>query len=130
MNIPAELKFTKSDEWVKVEGNVATIGVSDYAQSQLSDIVFLEFSVEAENEIGKNDALATLESVKAAADITSPVSGKVIELNESLTDKFELINTDPFGEAWIVKIELSDSSELSSLLDAAAYEKYCEERSH
>ena len=130
MNIPAELKYTKSDEWVKVAGNVATIGVTDYAQSQLSDIVFLEFSVEAENEIVKNDALATLESVKAAADITSPVSGKVIELNESLTDKFELINSDPFGEAWIVKIELSDSSELSSLLDATAYEKYCEERSH
>ncbi|MEN6481124.1 MAG: glycine cleavage system protein GcvH [Anaerolineaceae bacterium] len=130
MNIPAELKYTKSDEWVKVAGNVATIGVTDYAQSQLSDIVFLEFSVEAENEIGKNDAIATLESVKAAADITSPVSGKVIELNESLTDKFELINSDPFGEAWIVKIELSDSSELSSLLDATAYEKYCEERSH
>jgi len=130
MNIPAELKYTKSDEWVKVAGNVATIGVTDYAQSQLSDIVFLEFSVEAENEIDKNDAIATLESVKAAADITSPVSGKVIELNESLTDKFELINSDPFGEAWIVKIELSDSSELSSLLDATAYEKYCEERSH
>jgi len=130
MNIPAELKYTKSDEWVKVAGNVATIGVTDYAQSQLSDIVFLEFSVEAENEIVKNDAIATLESVKAAADITSPVSGKVIELNESLTDKFELINSDPFGEAWIVKIELSDSSELSSLLDATAYEKYCEERSH
>ena len=130
MNIPAELKYTKSDEWVKVAGNVATVGVTDYAQSQFSDIVFLEFSVEAENEIGKNDAIATLESVKAAADITSPVSGKVIELNESLTDKFELINSDPFGEAWIVKIELSDSSELSSLLDATAYEKYCEERSH
>ena len=130
MNIPAELKYTKSDEWVKVAGNVATIGVTDYAQSQLSDIVFLEFSVEAENEIDKNDAIATLESVKAAADITSPVSGKVIELNESLTDKFELINSDPFGEAWIVKIELSDSSELSSLLDATAYEKYCKERSH
>lgn len=129
MNFPSELKYASTDEWVKVDGNVATIGVSDFAQDQLSDVVYFEFKVDDGDEIRKNETIVTLESVKAAADVNSPVSGKVIELNEGLTDAFESVNTDPYGEAWMVKIEMSDPSELEQLMDAAAYQSYCEERS-
>jgi len=130
MSNPSNFKFTKTDEWVSVEGNVATIGVSDYAQSQLSDIVYLEFLVEPGDVFTKGDSLVTLESVKAAADVSSPVSGKVLEINDNLTDDFEAVNADPFGRAWMVKVELSDPSELDSLMSADAYTTYCEERDH
>ncbi len=130
MNNPTNLKYTKADEWVKVEGNIATIGVTDFAQSQLSDIVYLEFLVDVDDEVSKGDALVTIESVKAAADVNCSVSGKVVELNEALSDEFESINADPFGKAWMVKVEFSDTSELDDLMDAAAYTKYCEEREH
>jgi len=130
MSNPSNFKFAKTDEWVSVEGNVATIGVSDYAQSQLSDIVYLEFLVEPGDDFSKGDSLVTLESVKAAADVSSPVSGKVVEINEALTDDFEAVNADPFGRAWMVKVELSDPSELDSLMTADAYTTYCEERDH
>lgn len=130
MNIPADLKYTKTDEWVKVEGKVATVGITDYAQSQLSDIVYFEFKVDVGDAVKKDKTIATVESVKAAADVNSPVSGTVLELNEKLNDLFESINTDPFGSAWMVKIEMSDPAELDQLMDAAAYTKYCEERGH
>ena len=130
MSNPKELKFAKSDEWVKVEGQIATIGVSEFAQSQLSDIVYLEYLVDVDDEISKGDSCATLESVKAAADVNTPVSGKVVELNESLLDEFEAINSDPFGKAWMIKIEMNDTSELDNLMDADQYTKYCEEREH
>lgn len=130
MNVPANLKYAKSDEWVRVEGNIAVIGVSDYAQSQLSDIVYFEFKVDVGDSVTKDQSVATLESVKAAADVNAPVSGKVVELNQSLTDQFEVINSDPYGAAWMMKIEMSDPSELDTLLDAAAYEAYCQERGH
>jgi glycine cleavage system H protein len=130
MSNPSNFKFTKTDEWVSVEGNVATIGVSDYAQSQLSDIVYLEFLVEPGDVFTKGDSLVTLESVKAAADVSSPVSGKVLEINDNLTDDFDAVNADPFGRAWMVKVELSDPSELDSLMSADAYTTYCEERDH
>lgn len=130
MNVPANLKYAKSDEWVRVEGNIAVIGVSDYAQSQLSDIVYFEFKVDVGDTVTKDQSVATLESVKAAADVNAPVSGKVVELNQSLTDQFEVINTDPYGAAWMMKIEMADPSELDALLDAAAYEAYCQERGH
>lgn len=130
MNVPANLKYAKSDEWVRVEGNIAVIGVSDYAQSQLSDIVYFEFKVDVGDTVTKDQSVATLESVKAAADVNAPVSGKVVELNQSLTDQFEVINSDPYGAAWMMKIEMSDPSELDTLLDAAAYEAYCQERGH
>lgn len=130
MNIPADLKYAKSDEWVKVEGNIATIGISDYAQSQLSDIVYFEFKVDAGDTAVKDKAVATVESVKAAADVNTPLSGKVVELNEGLNDLFESINSDPFGAAWMVKIEMGNPAELDQLMDAAAYEKYCQERGH
>ncbi len=130
MNIPADLKYASSDEWVKVEGNVATIGVSDFAQDQLSDVVFVEISVSAGDSLKKNTPIATLESVKAAADVNSPVTGKVLEVNEDLAQDPEKVNSDPYGEAWMIKVELSNPAELDSLMDGAAYEKYCGERSH
>ncbi len=130
MNVPANLKYAKSDEWVRVEGNIAVIGVSDYAQSQLSDIVYFEFKVDVGDTVTKDQSVATLESVKAAADVNAPVSGKIVELNQSLTDQFEVINSDPYGAAWMMKIEMADPSELDALLDAAAYEAYCQERGH
>ncbi|MFN7037741.1 MAG: glycine cleavage system protein GcvH, partial [Bellilinea sp.] len=117
MNVPTNLKYAKTDEWVKVEGNMAIIGVSDYAQSQLSDIVYFEFKVDPGDTVSKDQSVATLESVKAAADVNAPVSGKVIELNQSLTDQFEVINNDPYGAAWMIKIEMSDPSELEALMD-------------
>ncbi len=130
MQIPADLKFTKTDEWVKIDGKIATIGISDYAQSQLSDIVYFEFKVDNGESAVKDKVVATVESVKAAADVNAPLSGKVVELNESLNDMFESINTDPFGAAWMLKVEIANPSELTQLMDAAAYEKYCQERSH
>jgi glycine cleavage system H protein len=130
MNVPTDLKYTKADEWIRVEGNTATLGVTDYAQDQLSDIVFVEVTVAADDEVKKGDIAATLESVKAAADVNFPVSGTVTEINEDLAQNPEIVNSDPYGEAWMVKFELSNSSEVDALMDAAAYEKYCEERSH
>lgn len=130
MEVLTNLKYTKGDEWVRVEGNIAIIGVSDYAQSQLSDIVYLEFKLDAGDLVKKDTSFATMESVKAAADVNTPVSGKVVELNEALTDQFETINTDPFGAAWMIKIEMSDPKELDTLMDADTYKKYCEERGH
>jgi glycine cleavage system H protein len=129
MSLPTNYKFAKTDEWVKVEGNIATIGISDYAQEQLSDIVYLDVEVSVDDDVEKDAQFATVESVKAAGDINSPVSGKVIEINETLPDNPELINTNPFDKAWLIKVKLSDPSELNSLMDAAAYEKYCAERS-
>lgn len=130
MSNPKELKFAKSDEWVKVDGQIATIGVSEFAQSQLSDIVYLEYLVDVDDEVSQGDSCATLESVKAAADVNTPISGKVMALNESLLDEFESINSDPFGKAWMIKIEMNDTSELDKLMDADQYTKYCEEREH
>jgi glycine cleavage system H protein len=130
MNILPELKYTNSDEWVKVEGKIATIGISDHAQEQLSDIVFAEISVAPGDSVKKSDVIATLESVKAAADVITPVSGKVVEINEDLPQTPEITNSDPYGKAWMVKLELSNPAELDKLMDAAAYEKYCSERSH
>lgn len=129
MNVPTDLKFAQSDEWLKVDGKIATLGVSDYAQSQLSDIVFIEFKVDVDDVVEKDSPCVTLESVKAAADVNMPVSGKIVAINAALSDKMESINTEPYA-AWMVKIELSNPSELEQLMDAAAYEKYCEERSH
>jgi glycine cleavage system H protein len=130
MNIPTNLKYTKSDEWVKVEGSTATIGISDYAQEQLSDIVYVELPVEVGEHLERNTAIATLESVKAAADVNLPVSGTISEINEKLPQTPEVVNSDPFGAGWMLKLTLDDAKELNDLMDAAAYQKYCEERSH
>src|SRR4030066_1965577 len=123
MNLPKNLKYTESNEWISIEGKNGTIGISDYAQDQLSDIVFAEVIVAEGDSVKKGDTIATIESVKAAADVYSPVSGKVVSVNEELSGAPEVINTDPYGAAWIVKIELSEPGETDGLLDATAYDK-------
>lgn len=128
MKTPENLKYAKTDEWVKLDGNVATIGISDYAQDQLSDIVYVEYNKDPGDKIKKDDTLATIESVKAAGDVNSPVTGKVIEVNESLVDHPEFLNDDPYEKAWMLKVEISEMSEVDQLMSAADYEKYCEER--
>lgn len=128
MKAPAELKYSKNDEWVRVEDEVATIGISDYAQDQLSDVVFVEIVVIEGDELGQGETFAVVESVKAAADIYMPVGGEILAINEALIDSPELINEDPFGEAWLIKIKISDSGELDSLMDVEAYKNL--ERDH
>jgi glycine cleavage system H protein len=128
MNIPSNLKYTDSNEWLKVEGNTCTLGISDYAQDQLSDIVFAEVIVNEGESINKGDTVATIESVKAAADVFSPVSGKVVSVNNELSGAPEVINSDPYGTAWIIKLELNDPSEADALMDASSYEKFVQEQ--
>jgi glycine cleavage system H protein len=123
MNFPENLKYTESNEWINVEGKVGTIGISDFAQDQLSDIVFAEVIVSEGDTVKKGDTIATIESVKAAADVYSPVSGKVLSVNEQLAGAPEVINTDPYGAAWIITIDLSNPAEANALLNAAAYGK-------
>ena len=118
------IKYADSHEWVKVEGNIGIVGISDYAQHSLGDIVYVDLSSEGD-EISKGEEFGAVESVKAASDLYSPVSGTIIEINSALEDQPELINQDAY-ENWIIKVELADPSELDSLLDAAAYENICE----
>ncbi len=125
--IPADLKYTEDDEWVRVDGEIATIGITDYAQDSLSDIVYLELPNEGDF-FGKGETFGVVESVKAAADLLMPVSGDVSAINEDLIDTPETINQDPYGEAWLIKLTLSDPSELDTLMDADAYEKHLSER--
>ena len=128
MNSPKDIKYSKTDEWVKVDGNTAIIGISDFAQDQLSDIVYIEFNKEPGETIEKGQALATIESVKAAADVNSPISGKVIEVNENLSDTPEVLNEDPYEDGWLFKIELNNPSELDELFDAKGYDELSESR--
>lgn len=128
MLVPEELKYLKTDEWVKVVDGIATVGITDFAQDSLSDVVFVEFAIDVDDEVSAGDSLATIESVKAAAEVVFPVSGKVIELNQTLLDTPETLNTSPYEEGWLAKIEVADESEMEKLLDAAAYEAYCQER--
>ena len=130
MNTPNDLRYTTSDEWVKVDGKIATIGISDYAQDSLSDVVFVEVTPSKGETVQKNDIVATVESVKAAADVNSPITGKVIEINENLPQSPELVNSDPYGKAWMLKIELDKPAELDKLMDAQTYLKFCEDRRH
>ena len=130
MKFPADLKYTQSDEWIRLEGKVATLGITDFAQDQLSDIVFVEVVAGVGTALQKGKAVASVESVKAASEVYTPAGGKVVEVNEALSATPELVNSDPYGKAWMVKVELSDPAELSGLMDAGAYQKHCEERSH
>ncbi len=130
MNIPNNIKYTKTDEWLKIEGNVGIIGISDYAQQQLSDIVYVGFNYEKDQTFKQNDALATVESVKAAAEVNAPVSGKIIEANLSLANTPELLNKDPYEKGWMYKIEITDSESVKTLMDAQTYQKHCEDRGH
>lgn len=124
MNIPANLKYSKDHEWVKVEGNVATVGITDFAQSELGDIVFVDIQTEGE-ELGANEVFGAIEAVKTVADALMPVSGKVIEVNAELEGTPESVNTDPYGAGWMIKVEMSNPAELDNLLDAAGYEAIC-----
>ena len=128
METPKGIKYNKTDEWVKVDGNTATIGISDFAQDQLSDIVYIEFNKEPGESIEKGQVLAIIESVKAAADVNSPISGKVIEVNESLSDTPEVLNEDPYENGWLFKVDLNNPSELDELYDVKGYDDLCESR--
>jgi glycine cleavage system H protein len=130
MNFPGDLKYTDNDEWVRIEGNSGTAGVTDYAQEQLSDIVYVEIIVGIGDQVTKGDGCAAVESVKAAADVYMPLSGKITAVNDKLADTPEMVNSAPYGQAWMVRFEISDPSEIDGLMDAAAYEKHCQEREH
>lgn len=121
MNIPAALQYTKEHEWVSVEGNIGTIGITDYAQSELGDVVFVDIDPVIA-EIRKGDSVGTIEAVKTVSDIFAPFSGKVLEINPALADSPETVNSDPYGAGWMLKVEISDVSELDDLLDASAYQ--------
>ena len=120
MNIPEKLKYTNDHEWVKVEDNIAIIGVTDYAQSELGDVVFVDIDPDLE-EIVTGESFGTIEAVKTVSDMFAPCAGKVKEINEKLSDEPQLINSDPYGDGWIIKVELSDTAEIDALLDAEGY---------
>jgi len=126
MNIPAELKYSRDHEWVKIEGNHATIGITDYAQSQLGDVVFVEVP-EVDTEITVGTGFSVVESVKAVSDIYAPVGGKIVEVNDALTDAPEIMNEDPYGEGWLAVVELTDPADLDDLLSSTEYEKFITE---
>jgi glycine cleavage system H protein len=126
MNIPANLKYAENDEWISPEG---LVGISDYAQDQLSDVVYVEIAVSVGDTVVKGDTIGTVESVKAAADVYAPASGKVTAVNEALSSKPEIVNSDPYGDAWLIKIDVADATELDGLMNAAAYETFCAGRS-
>jgi glycine cleavage system H protein len=130
MNIPKELKYTKSDEWIRVEGNEATMGVSDFAQSQLSDVVYVEIHPAAGEQVAKGKPVASVESVKAAAEVYLPVGGIIRKVNDALSGTPELLNQDPYGKGWMVKFTIADPSELDGLMDAATYTTFCAGRAH
>ncbi len=121
MNIPKELKYTKDHEWIKVEGNTGFIGITDFAQGELGDVVFIDIASDLQ-EITAGSSFGTIEAVKTVSDMYAPVTGKVLEINPKLGDEPQLLNSDPYGEGWIIKIELSNPAEVNSLMDAAAYE--------
>lgn len=118
---PKDLKYTENDEWVRVESGVGTVGITDHAQEQLSDIVFVEILVSVGDEVKQGESCATVESVKAAADVYIPASGKVVAVNDDLSNAPETLNSDPYGAAWMVKIQLSSPAELDGLLTPDAY---------
>lgn len=121
MNTPTELKYTKDHEWVKIEGNVATVGITDFAQGELGDIVFVDVDT-VDDELSAGEVFGSVEAVKTVSDLYLPLSGKIIEFNEDLGDEPELVNTDPYGKGWIIKIELSDDADQSELLSAEYYQ--------
>ena len=128
MNFPEDLKFSKEHEWVRVSGNIATIGISDYAQDQLGEIVFVELPDEGE-EFEKDDAFGVVESVKSVNDIYAPLTGRIVEVNDPVVDSPEIVNEDPYAEGWLVRIEISDPKELGELMSAKDYEAYIKEES-
>ena len=122
MNVPDNLKYSKDHEWVSVDGNIAKLGITDYAQGELGDIVYVDIDSDL-SDITKDEPFGTIEAVKTVSDLSGPFSGKVIELNTALQDSPELINSDPYGEGWMLKVEMSDPLEIDALLDSAAYKE-------
>ena len=120
MNIPAELKYTKDHEWIRIEGDVATVGITHFAQSELGDIVYVDVDT-LDEEVDKDEVFGSVEAVKTVSDLFMPLSGEVIEFNEALEDAPELVNSDTYGEGWMIKIKISVESELEDLLDAEGY---------
>ena len=120
MNFPENLKYTKDHEWVRVEGNIATIGITDFAQGELGDIVYVEIETEGE-ELAHEEIFGTVEAVKTVSDLFMPVSGKVLEVNPALTSNPEGVNKDPYGNGWMIKVEMKDAGEVSNLMSAADY---------
>jgi glycine cleavage system H protein len=120
MEFPNNLKYTNDHEWIKVDGNTGTIGITEYAQGELGDVVFVDIDPNI-SEIKKGESFGTIEAVKTVSDMFAPCSGKVVELNKELTDNPEFINNDPYGKGWMIKIEVDDLNELNELLDSAAY---------
>ncbi|MEC9474595.1 MAG: glycine cleavage system protein GcvH [Candidatus Neomarinimicrobiota bacterium] len=123
MSIPAEIKYTKEHEWISLDGEVAMIGITDHAQSQLGDIVFVELP-DVDREISQNETFGVIEAVKTVADLFAPVKGLIIEINSSLEDSPDLINSDPYGTGWIIKVKVSDSSQYDSLMSSDEYEEF------
>ena len=122
MNIPSELKYTKDHEWIKVEGDVITVGITDFAQGELGDIVYVEVET-VDETLDVEEIFGTVEAVKTVSDLFLPVSGEVIKFNELLEDEPEKVNTDPYGDGWMIKVKVSDASQLDDLLDADAYKE-------
>ena len=120
MNLPNNLKYTKDHEWIRVEGEVAYVGITDFAQSELGEIVFVENEKEGET-IGANEVFGSIEAVKTVSDFCMPVTGEILEVNAALEDAPELVNNDPYGEGWMIKIAVKDAAELDGLMDAEAY---------
>ncbi|MFV0268516.1 MAG: glycine cleavage system protein GcvH [Draconibacterium sp.] len=125
MNIPADLKYTQDHEWVRIEDDVVVVGVTDFAQGELGDVVFVEIETEGE-ELGKGETFGTVEAVKTVSDLFMPVGGEVLEVNEALADDSELVNKDPYGDGWMIKVKVADAAELNELLDADAYKAMIE----
>lgn len=122
MNVPSNLKFTKDHEWIRVEGDIAVIGITDFAQHELGDIVYVEIETVGES-LGKEEVFGSVEAVKTVSDLFMPISGEILELNENLEGNPELVNTDPYNEGWMVKLKITDASELDSLLDSEGYKE-------
>lgn len=123
MNVPQDLKYTKDHEWAKVEGNVITVGITDYAQGELGDVVYVDLP-SVGDAVEKEGSFGSIEAVKAVADLFSPASGEITEINEDIKQSPETINKDPYGKGWMVKIKLADISELDALMDAKAYQEH------
>ena len=120
MNIPEELKYTEEHEWVRIEDNIAIVGITDFAQGELGDIVYLEIDT-LDSQIDSNEVFGTVEAVKTVSDLFMPITGKVVEVNPSLEDKPELVNEDPYGEGWIIKVNITEESQIDSLLSPSDY---------
>ncbi|MDN6280032.1 MAG: glycine cleavage system protein GcvH [Psychroflexus sp.] len=125
MKLPEELKYTKDHEWIKIEGDIATIGVTDFAQSELGDIVYVEVET-LDEELDKDEVFGTVEAVKTVSDLFLPFDGEIVEFNETLEDEPELVNEDPYGKGWMIKAKIKDTKQLEDVMDAAAYKAHIE----